>query len=491
MYKTKTAPLYQSRTVLAPKRCNLTKILYHFGASKSRKEWYNMLNCAIYPRKSKQVDNSDSMDAQIDMCKRYLDTKYGNGKYNITIYDGDYGITGHSIKHRKDFQRMMQDIADRKIQLVLVQRYDRLARNVRDFCNVYHEMEQNGCNLVSVSQEIDTTTPYGKNFMYMQASMAELEWALTSERRKDANHYARSIGKCTLPNHSLPFGYKAEYIDGIRRLVKDPEKEEIVIDIFDYFKKYYNYCGTAKYINEKYSLSLTNNIIKKIIRSTYYYGEYRNNMNFCEPYITKEEWDIMQIQKPVIRNDPKKKTEILFSGMIRCPECNRLMRSCQKSHRSGKIYRYFHCEYHSTGLCNFKKVKSELLIEQMLIEHIDKYFLNIEVNIKDKQNKKKQTENNIEKYKQELERLNTMFLKGRISEEFYDKEYLRINELISQNKANTESQGNIINIQELFYDSWKEMYNELDKLGKKLFWRGVIKEIIVDENMNVIDVIFL
>ena len=127
----------------------------------------------------------------------------------------------------------------------------------------------------------------------------------------------------------------------------------------------------------------------------------------------------------------------------------------------------------------------------MLIEHIDKYFLNIEVNIKDKQNKKKQTENNIEKYKQELERLNTMFLKGRISEEFYDKEYLRINELISQNKANTESQGNVINIQELFYDSWKEMYNELDKLGKKLFWRGVIKEIIVDENMNVIDIIFL
>ena len=56
-----------------------------------------MLNCAIYPRKSKQVDNSDSMDAQIDMCKRYLDTKYGNGKYNITIYDGDYGMSSNSI----------------------------------------------------------------------------------------------------------------------------------------------------------------------------------------------------------------------------------------------------------------------------------------------------------------------------------------------------------------------------------------------------------
>lgn len=449
------------------------------------------INCAIYPRKSKQVDNSDSMDAQIDMCVRYLNNKYGECNYNLYIYDGDYGITGHSIKQRKDFQRMMQDVKDRKIQLVLVQRYDRLARNTRDFCNIYHDMEQSGCNLVSVSQEIDTTTPYGRNFMYMQASMAELEWALSSERRKDANRYARSIGKCTLSDHCIPFGYKAQYIDGIRRMVKDSEKEEIVKDIYEHYKNYTNYCACAKYINKKYNLSFTNNTIKKIIRSTYYYGEYRGNKNFCEPYIDKADWDKLQIKKTVIRSDPNKRTEILFSGMIRCPHCNRLMRSCQKSPKSGKVYRYFHCEYHSTGLCDFKKIKSELLIEEMLIKHIDKYLASMESSIKEKKDKKKKTENNIEKYKQELERLNTMFLKGRISEEFYDAEYLRINELIAQIETNTMSQGHIINIQEVFYDSWKEMYNELDKLEKKLFWRGIIKEIIVDEDMNVVDVIFL
>ena len=195
-----------------------------------------MLNCAIYPRNSKQVDNSDSMDAQVDMCIRYLNDRYGADNYNVKIYDGDYGITGHSTKQRKDFQRMMNDIADKKINLVLIQRYDRIARNTRDFCNLYHDMEKNGCNLVSVSQQIDTTTPYGKKFMYDQASMAELEWALTSERRKDANRYARSIGKCTLPNHSIPFGYKAEVIDGIRRMVKNHDQEEIVLEIFEHFK---------------------------------------------------------------------------------------------------------------------------------------------------------------------------------------------------------------------------------------------------------------
>lgn len=450
-----------------------------------------MINCAIYPRKSKQVDNSDSMDAQIDMCKRYLNDKYGAGNYNVSVYDGDYGITGHSTKQRKDFQRMMNDISKGLIQLVLIQRYDRIARNTRDFCNLYHDMEKNGCNLVSVSQQIDTTTPYGKKFMYDQASMAELEWALTSERRKDANRYARSIGKCTLPDHSIPYGYKAEFVDGIRRMVKDEEKEEIVLDLFDYYSKYRNNTATARYLNEKYGTTFENRKINRIVKSTYYYGTYDINQNFCEPYITKEFWDSIQEHRTVIRCDENKRTEILFSGMIRCPECNRLMRSCQKKHKNGKRFRYFHCEYHSQGLCGYKKVKSELLIEEMLISKIDDYMKDVELTLKEKEVKTKKLEENTKKYQQELYRLNKMFLKGRISEEYYDTEYLRLNDLIAQNKAYTQAQGHKTKPQEVFNDNWKDMYSNLDKLHKKLFWRDVIKQIIVDENMNVIDVIFL
>lgn len=450
-----------------------------------------MIHCAIYPRKSKQVDNSDSMDVQIDMCIRYLNEKYGVGNYTVTIYDGDYGITGHSIKARKDFQRMMQDIAAKKIQLVLIQRYDRIARNTRDFCNLYHEMEINGCNLVSVSQQIDTTTPYGRNFMYMQASMAELEWALGSERRKDANRYARSIGKCTLPNHCIPFGYKAEVIDGVRRMVKNTEQEHIVKDIYRHYSSYTNYCATAKHVNDKYGLSFSNNVVKKIIKSPYYYGAYRENQNFCEPYVSKAEWDKLQIHKPVIRSDPQKRTEILFSGMIRCPECGRLMRSCQKSHRNGKVFRYFHCEYHTTRLCSHSKVKSELLLEEMLITYIHNYVSNLDMNVRENEEKKKLFVDKEKKYKQELERLNTMFLKGRITEEYYDTEYLRLNELIAQNLAITTSEGHSKPLQDIFFDNWIEVYRSLDRLHQKLFWRDCIKEIIVNKNMEVTDVIFL
>jgi DNA invertase Pin-like site-specific DNA recombinase len=450
-----------------------------------------MIKCAIYPRKSKQMDNSDSMETQIDMCIRYLREKYGEGNYSVSIYDGDYGITGHSTKQRKDFQRMMNDIANGEIQLVLIQRYDRIARNTRDFCNLYHDMETNGCNLVSVSQQIDTTTPYGKNFMYMQASMAELEWALSSERRKDTNKYARSVGKCTLARHSIPYGYKAEIINGVRKMVKDKEKEEIVMELFDYYDRYRNSSATARYLNEKYGTTFEHRRIRRIVKSTYYYGKYDMNDNFCEPYITKEFWDSIQEYRPVIRCDESKRTEILFNGMIRCPECNRLMRSCQKKHKSGNRTRYFHCEYHSQGLCGFRKVKSEILLEEMLINKIDEYMRDFDLSVKEREEKKKTVEDNSKKYQQELERLNTMFLKGRIDENYYDTEYLRLNSLIAQNKENTKSQGHSERLREAFVENWKEVYSDLDKLNKKLFWRGVIKQIIVDENMNVIDVIFL
>ena len=450
-----------------------------------------MINCAIYPRKSKAVDNSDSMDVQIDMCRRYLDDKYGSGNYTATVYDGDYGIAGHSTKNRKDFQRMMRDVSDRKIQLVVIQRYDRIARNTRDFCNLYHDMEINGCNLVSVSQQIDTTTPYGKNFMYMQASMAELEWALNSERRKDTIRYAASIGKSILPDHSTPFGYHNAIVNGVRRLVKEEQWEDAVADLFEYYRKYRNYSATARHINQQYGTRFEIQAIKRIIRSPFYYGCYKDNDNFCEPYISKEDWQDLQQKRPVIRTAGNKRTEVLFSGMIRCPECNRLMRSCQKKHRSGNVYRYYHCEYHSTKMCGFAKVKSENLIEEMLLNRIDTFLAEREAAMSDQKSEKKHSTNNVSKYRAELDRLNTMFLKGRISEEYYDTEYLRINDLIWQYEASRQSHDSVKHLQEVFVSDWKEMYKDLDKLHRKFFWRDVIRQIIVDDNMNVIDVIFL
>ena len=167
------------------------------------------------------------------------------------------------------------------------------------------------------------------------------------------------------------------------------------------------------------------------------------------------------------------------------------MRSCQKSHRSGNVYRYYHCEYHSTKMCGFARVKSENLIEEMLLNRIDTFLAEREAAMSDQKSEKKHSTNNVSKYRAELDRLNTMFLKGRISEEYYDTEYLRLNDLIAQYEASSQSHDSVKHLQEVFVSDWKEMYKDLDKLHRKFFWRDVIRQIIVDDNMNVIDVIFL
>lgn len=449
-----------------------------------------MIQCAIYPRKSKQVDNSDSMETQIDMCMSYLRDHYGKGNFNVTIYDGDYGITGHSTKNRKDFLRMMDDIKAGRIKLVLIQRYDRIARNTRDFVNLYHDMEQAGCELVSVSQQIDTTTPYGKQFMYMQASMAELEWALNSERRKDAYNYAVKQGKCLIPPHSIPFGYKAEIIDGVRRMVKDENEIQIVNDIFEHYRLYRNACACARMVNDKYNLCIENSFIRKIVKSTFYKGQYRDNLEFCEPYITVEQWNELQTKKPLIREDNNKKGEILFTGMIRCPVCNNKMRAVNKKKPNGMTYRYYHCEYHDTRKCSNKRVKSEMLLEEMLLDKIDGYMNEYKEQSRLSDVQKKKTDKS-KKYKQELDRLNTMYQKGRIDDEYYDSEYLRLTALIEENEPKSDDTKRIERIENVLNEDWKEVYKSLDKLNRKLFWREIIKEIKVDENMHVIGVIFL
>jgi site-specific DNA recombinase len=98
------------------------------------------MNIAIYPRKSKKDDNSESMEQQIDDCRKYINKTYPDA--NIIVYSGDYAITGHSTAKRKDFQRMMDDVRAGRINAVVIMRYDRIARNMRDFCNLYHDMMQ-------------------------------------------------------------------------------------------------------------------------------------------------------------------------------------------------------------------------------------------------------------------------------------------------------------------------------------------------------------
>ena len=97
------------------------------------------------------------------------------------------------------------------------------------------------------------------------------------------------------------------------------------------------------------------------------------------------------------------------------------------------------------------------------------------------------------KYKEELTRLNNMYLKGRIDEKSYDNEYERIQKLILLHESdnNTQNSLDIGYLRQLFSSGWENTYKQLSRENKRKFWGEIIKEIHFNEDKTVKAVYFL
>lgn len=449
-----------------------------------------MMTFAIYPRKSKKDDNSQSMEQQIFDCENYIKQNYKD--YKIVLYDKDYALTGHSTKKRKDFQRMMADVKEHKIDAVIVMRYDRLARNTRDFCNLYYEMEQAGCNLISISQKIDTTTPYGKKFMYDMASMAELEWAITSERYKDTARYKISKGYAYTGN--LPTGFKIVKDGECKRVVQD--NPEITRNILEYYRVSKSKRATVTYTREHWLPDFTPNKLNSMLNSDYFFGTCRDNVNFCEPYYTKEEFmelrNISQIKATPSGNI------YLFTGMIRCPICGASMcglysnRKVSDKNGGRKLYTYYRCSKGGKYKLHAMNSLNQDTVEKYLIQNLDRNLDDYIINIRSKMSRRKDHTVLQTKIREEMRRVNYMFEKGRISEDEYESKYgdltLKLDKL---SKDNIQDETKIINICRHIPDNWYDIYSELDQKGKQRFWHNILSDITIDESFHVTGFHFL
>ncbi len=445
---------------------------------------------AIYPRKSKKNDTSQSMEQQIYDCEQYIKNNYKD--YEITVYDKDYALTGHSTKKRKDFQRMMRDVKDHKLDAVVIMRYDRIARNTRDFCNLYYEMEQAGCNLISISQQIDTSTPYGKKFMYDMASMAELEWAITSERYKDSARYKITNGYAY--TGALPTGFRIEDADGHKRVVKD--NPEVTMAILEYYRTSRSKRATVAYTRQHWISNFTTNKLNSMLKSDLFFGTCRENESFCEPYYSKDEFmalrDISQIKRTPSGNI------YLFTGMIRCPLCGASMcglysnRLLSEKTGARKLYTYYRCS--KGGKYKLHKINSlnQDTVEAYLLQHLDWELERFIIHTRSSTCKKKSTAGQQTKLQDEMRRVNYMFEKGRISEEEYESKYTalssKLRALVNEESAN---ESRIIRLTEKVPENWQTIYDKLDLRGKQQFWHSILSDITIDESFQITGFHFL
>jgi hypothetical protein len=114
-----------------------------------------------------------------------------------------------SKESRPALNRLLADAKRRKFDAVLVYRYDRFARSLRQLVNALSEFDAMGIHFVSLHEGVDTSTPNGRLIFGIFASIAEFERELIRSRVRSGLAAARTRGKrLGAPNvehDSLPF----------------------------------------------------------------------------------------------------------------------------------------------------------------------------------------------------------------------------------------------------------------------------------------------
>lgn len=419
-----------------------------------------------------------SIEAQVDKIKKYCELK----EYQLVDMYIDEGFTASNMK-RPRLLDLLNNLD--KIDAIVFTRLDRFSRNVLEANKMLATLQKNNVSMIAIEEEdINTTDADGLFMFQLKVSLAEREIKKTSERIRSVFEYKIKEGQVISGVTAL--GYKVATVDGIKRMIKNEEEAPIVMDIFNYFLKYQSIRIVTERINEKYNIRKSYQVYNHLLKNEIYIGRYRNNYNFCEPYIDIDTFNkIQEIIKKNIRTGDKKFTYI-FSGLIRCPECKKLLTGTRNLYK-GRYYYYYRCNRHYISRwCPQNKSFSENLIEKYLLENVNTlvadrigYIKSIEPENNVDADKK------IKSLKAELDNLNYIFMKKRITIEEYDRLYEKTELKIKELEKVPTQDVDISHLTAFLTSGWQSAYGIMNREKKRTLWRNLIKEIHVDNDYNI------
>lgn len=438
--------------------------------------------CAIYIRVSTEEQhlNGLSLPAQRKALTEFADH---NG-YTIIDYYADEGISARKpMKYRKGLLRLLEDVKKDKIDMILVTKLDRWFRNIKDYNITEEILQAHHCYWKTIFENYDSSTANGQMVINIMLSVNQAECDRTSERIKAVLDYKRSIGEVTSGKCAC-YGYKV--VDN--RLVKDEAVSGIIEDAYDHYRSCYSIRSTLKFLEEKYGDRAPScNKVDRLFKNETYAGKDKDNYNYCEPYITYSEFQkFRQISSAKSRTVGKYEPYI-FSSLIKCPWCGNNYtgyRKKQKLKNGGEsIYIKYRCgnKFGRHSCAHFTEYK----IEEYMLTHVSARLLEEVTNVQLKTRQQRKC-HDVESLHKEMERLNILFQKGRITESYYDEQY----ELLENKIRECEGTEKLVplsaysNLLAAFSGDWQEMYVKLDKAHKQAFWKSTIKSIEIDRETH-------
>jgi site-specific DNA recombinase len=298
-----------------------------------------MMRAALYLRVStqEQVDNY-SIEAQRERLEAYCKSK------GWTIYDiyVDGGYSGANMD-RPALQQMLSDLPN--IDVVVVYRLDRLSRSQRDTLTLIEDyFLKADVDFVSITETLDTSTPFGKAMIGILSVFAQLERETITERMRLGQIKRAEEGLAAMGGDYDPAGYARQ--DG--KLIIKPDEAEHIRTAFDLYEQLLSVTKVQRELKRlgypvwrfrRYRDILSNKLYCGYVS---YAGKYYKGQH--EPIISEEQFERVQVLLSRHKgHNAHKAKQSLFSGLVRCGRCGEPYVSYHTSKSKYGVYRYYIC----------------------------------------------------------------------------------------------------------------------------------------------------
>lgn len=199
---------------------------------------------AIYVRVSTQEQAKDgySVDEQLDRLRKYCEAH----DWKLVKEYADPGYSGAKLE-RPAIQQLIKDVREGKISKVLVYKLDRLSRSQKDTLYLIEDVFlKNGADFVSMTENFDTSTPFGKAMIGILSVFAQLEREQIKERMNMGKAGRAKEGRW-MGSWKVPIGYR--YTDG--KLLVDPYEADIIKIIFEKYASGSGVVAIRNYLEKK------------------------------------------------------------------------------------------------------------------------------------------------------------------------------------------------------------------------------------------------
>lgn len=349
---------------------------------------------AIYARVSttEQAEEGYSIDEQERLLTEWCNR---NGYIVHEVY-ADRGISGKSIKNRPALVQLLDDAKNKKFDVVLVWKTNRLARNILDLLKIVEVFEHSYISFRSYTESLETETSSGKLQFHMMAAIAEFERNTISENVKMGMLARAREGKW---NGGRVLGYDLEDVSNQgekrkhTRLVINEKEAKTVRRIFELYIAGNGYKAIANRVNKEGHLGkrgkpFSISTVKTILENPIYVGMIRYDVrrNWSdkrrgdvnptpilqkgehEPIISQVDWEKAQQILKKRSNKPNRVHggTFPFTGVMKCPQCGSgmvVMRTVNKlKDGTRKTLEYYACgawKNQGTSVCHSNTIRAD------------------------------------------------------------------------------------------------------------------------------------